>query len=55
MIIDKHFAVFVAGSSAAKKRFPARRYKYMSSAKRRARQIHSAHDLGIETIWVIKY
>ena len=48
------YQVCVGGSQRARERWPARKYKYKYSAKRRVRQIANAHDVGIATIWTLK-
>ena len=48
------YTVCVGGSSQARVRWLTRGYLSRSSAKRRMRQIHSAHDLGVATIWCLK-
>ena len=48
------YQVIVGGSSQARVRWPARSYKLKSSAKRRFKQIHDAHDFGVATIWTLK-
>jgi hypothetical protein len=48
------YQVCVGGSPQARVRWPARSYKCKSSAKRRVKQIHDAHDMGVATIWTLK-
>lgn len=48
------FEVFVTGSSQARERWGKRIYKHRQSAKRRVREIQSAHDLGVGSIWLAK-
>lgn len=47
------YLVCVGGSPQARERWPTRHYKHKCSAWRRARQIKTAEDLGVETIWVL--
>ena len=48
------FRVCIGGSSQARVRWPSRTYKLKSSAHRRVKQIHAAHDMGVATIWTLK-
>jgi hypothetical protein len=48
------YQVCVGGSSQARVRWPSRTYKHKSSATRRVKQISSAHDFGVATIWTLK-
>lgn len=47
------YLVCVGGSPQARLRWPSRRYKHKSSARRRYKQISLAHDLGVCTIWTL--
>jgi hypothetical protein len=46
--------VAIGGTENAKRRWPAKIYKHLQSARRRRMQILKAHDIGIETIWIYK-
>lgn len=47
------WSVIVGGSPGALARWPTRAYAHKRSARRRARAIHAARDIGVQTIWTI--
>jgi hypothetical protein len=45
--------VSIRGTEAARKRWPTRKYKKLTTAKRRQRQISGSGDTGVSMTWIV--